>query len=586
MIYLSAQPDDYFFLWQLELQLYNFRQLGISPDKIHVLIAYDPVAGLRHYFRDFILEQQQHARIFTYPDNRKEKMYISSVRPHIIRQHVEQFPELEKETIFYHDSDVLFRALPDYSAMPGEDTWYVSDTASYLNGDYILKNGGPEMLKAMCEVVGVSENTVLANNVQTGGAQYVLKQVPAAFWEKVESDCLALFKVMTRLNNAAAEKQFEATGTVRTRCRGIQAWCADMWALLWNAWREGRPVKVSPEMDFCWPKEPIERWHQTNILHYSGVTRQDTPAAFFKLEFLNYPPFYEKFESIDTSTCNQPLISMLQAYRKEKDKSRTDLRDVTFLIPFFCDSPSRLENIKLIIRYLDKYFDTHILVAECGASPALQENELPECCRYIFRHSNNPLFHHTAMNNLLVREPATKFIAICDTDIVLPLSQMIRSVEMLRTGEASMVSPFSGELMSVDRLSKRAFDRILDPDLFYQNCSKFPNTANRSWGAAIFINRADFIAAGMDNEYFESWGPEDIERVKRMKHLGYTVKRIPGPVFHLPHERGINSAYVNAEVSFDYLEEYLKICNMRTPELAAYVQSWPWTANNHSLSSN
>jgi hypothetical protein len=47
MIYLSAQPDDYYFLWQLKLQLFNFNRLGIRPNNIHVLIGYNKERGVR-----------------------------------------------------------------------------------------------------------------------------------------------------------------------------------------------------------------------------------------------------------------------------------------------------------------------------------------------------------------------------------------------------------------------------------------------------------------------------------------------------------------------------------------------------------
>ncbi len=46
MIYLSAQPDEKYFLWQLEIQLLNFNRLGISCDHIHVIIGYDQDKGI------------------------------------------------------------------------------------------------------------------------------------------------------------------------------------------------------------------------------------------------------------------------------------------------------------------------------------------------------------------------------------------------------------------------------------------------------------------------------------------------------------------------------------------------------------
>jgi len=43
MIFLSAQPDDLYFTWQLEIQLRNFRDLNIHSKQIQILIAYNPL---------------------------------------------------------------------------------------------------------------------------------------------------------------------------------------------------------------------------------------------------------------------------------------------------------------------------------------------------------------------------------------------------------------------------------------------------------------------------------------------------------------------------------------------------------------
>lgn len=78
MIFLSAQPDETYFLWQLQLQLFNFEQLGISPDQIHVLVGFDPKIGLNPKFKKMIRENKQ-ACFFVYPDCRIKKKYPSSI---------------------------------------------------------------------------------------------------------------------------------------------------------------------------------------------------------------------------------------------------------------------------------------------------------------------------------------------------------------------------------------------------------------------------------------------------------------------------------------------------------------------------
>src|SRR4051812_49379132 len=136
MIFLSAQPDEFYFTWQLELQLYNFNKLGIPADSIHVLISYNPKKGLSHYYQEFIDKNYDKACIFTYADTRTKPRYQSSIRPHIIQKHLLANPHLEQEAIFYHDADIIFRELPDFDNMLNDDVWYLSDTGTYTGSAF------------------------------------------------------------------------------------------------------------------------------------------------------------------------------------------------------------------------------------------------------------------------------------------------------------------------------------------------------------------------------------------------------------------------------------------------------------------
>lgn len=53
MIFLCAQPDEYYFLWQIELLTYILNSLGIPSRDIHVVIGYNPRMGLPVEFQRF-----------------------------------------------------------------------------------------------------------------------------------------------------------------------------------------------------------------------------------------------------------------------------------------------------------------------------------------------------------------------------------------------------------------------------------------------------------------------------------------------------------------------------------------------------
>lgn len=429
----------------------------------------------------------------------------------------------------------------------------------------------------MCECVNIPLALVLKNNSDAGGAQYLLKNTSYEFWDKVEKDSENLFILLNNFNNLAAEKKYINNKIKRSEYHGIQAWCADMWAVLWNGWLLRNDLKIHKELDFCWPKDVIENWEKTKILHYAGVTKIEANESFFcKTKYVHYPPYDDDFRIVNSSTCSYPVINLINDFRINRNKKRIDLSDVSFLISLRIDSADRLENLQAITKYLDKYFNTNILIAESDIVSKIPIEILPDVCNLFFFKDNNPFFHHTKTNNQLISQAKTPIIAIYDADVVLSVDQIIQSVDLIRKKNAHIVSPYNGTFISVDKLFKIIFSKILDPELLSMNQNKFFITTKRSWGGAVFIQKKSYQKAGCDNENFKSWGPEDIERVKRMKNLGYNVQRVRKPLFHLPHVRKVNSGYSDLKTYAKYMEEYFKVCNMKKELLESYIINWPW----------
>ena len=45
---------------------------------------------------------------------------------------------------------------------------------------------GYEKFEKMCDIIGVSAQEVIKNKSNTGGAQYIIKDIPSDFWHNVE----------------------------------------------------------------------------------------------------------------------------------------------------------------------------------------------------------------------------------------------------------------------------------------------------------------------------------------------------------------------------------------------------------------
>ena len=296
--YICVQPRLLYYAWQVEVMINNFLKHGINPNNIDILVAWNPndltsTLENKHPWDRLAIHYNQ-VRFFFYQDTRQQPIhYISSVRPNILKQHFKAHPQLESEAIFYHDCDIVFTQTPNWNRFLNDNIWYLSNTNSYINYNYITSKG-QDVYDKMCEIVGMHPSIPKLMNSNSGGAQYIMKNVDADYWEKVEKDSERLFKEITELNN---QKK-----VADSKYHELQIWCADMWAVLWNGWLLGNETKVIPEMDFSWATDPIKRWKETTIFHNAGVT--GTGKHFYKGIYQQQLP-YNIEDTFDEQFCSK-----------------------------------------------------------------------------------------------------------------------------------------------------------------------------------------------------------------------------------------------------------------------------------------
>ena len=316
MRFVCVQPRLIYYAWQVEVMINNFLKNGINPNNIDICVAWNPGDETSSPRTVEVWEKLSNhyssVRFFFYQDTRTQPIkYISSVRPNILKQHFKNNPELKNEAIFYHDCDMIFTKKNDWSKFLHDNIWYLSDTNSYINHTYITSKG-EDVYNLMCEIVGMNPLIPKLMNSNSGGAQYILKNVDYLFWEKVEMDCEELYSRVTELSN---EKKKQIPNY-----HELQIWCADMWAVLWNGWLEGNETKVVGEMDFSWATDSETRFYETNIFHTAGVVSGNT-GKFYKADFRESLPYnvdlditkgtasYIYFQEIQETAKKSPLTS-------------------------------------------------------------------------------------------------------------------------------------------------------------------------------------------------------------------------------------------------------------------------------------
>lgn len=298
MKFLTAQPDSDYYVWQNEVQMVNFRKFGIE-DKTIILFGYNPELGINENAIRF--KENTNARVIFLPDNRElsQRLYLPSLRPHVIKQIYSEHPDLlENKAVMYIDCDVLFTRMPDLKNYVDKRKVCLSDTRSYIAASYILQKG-EGLLSEMCNIVGINPANVIKNEDSSGGAQYLFPSnfnLSYDFWDKVEKDCNALYKLML------------VTSSKYSPNHPIQSWTADMWALLWNIWLMGLDTEIVEEMSFAWATSPISELERHNIYHNAGVTENERDYLFYKGDFMSKTPY-----DVDLSYVNKTYCSSFYA---------------------------------------------------------------------------------------------------------------------------------------------------------------------------------------------------------------------------------------------------------------------------------
>jgi hypothetical protein len=294
--YICVQPRLIYYAWQVEVMINNFIKHGINPNNIDILIAWnlnDLTTSVQANVDAWnkLASYYSSVRFFFYQDTREQPIhYISSIRPNILKQHFKAHPELENEAIFYHDCDIVFTKQPNWDKFLNDNIWYLSDTNSYINYDYIISKG-QDIYDKMCKITNINPLIPKLMNSNSGGAQYIMKNINAEYWEKVEKDSETLFKEITDLNDEKVQldRHTMPEGEARQPYHPLQIWCADMWAVLWNGWLLGNETKVVHEMNFSWATDFKNRWEETTIFHNAGVTK--TGDIFYKGDYINNLPY-------------------------------------------------------------------------------------------------------------------------------------------------------------------------------------------------------------------------------------------------------------------------------------------------------
>jgi len=304
--FICAQPDDVYYTWQVHMWLESLKEIGHS-DKAIVLV-FTPNFREKNDKWEKIVNLYPEAEFKFYKDEHNVSqylnIYIPVLRPYVLWRYFSDVPQMSSNAVFYCDSDILFMKDFNVDEFLEDDVNYLSDTNSYINVKYFdskVRDVLPEKLEEyktrdvfseIASVIGIDRETGEANNDHSGGAQYLLKNVDAYFWQKVMNDCILIRTYLQKVN-----REF-----FKDESAGFQSWCADMWAVLWNLWLRNQETKVVPELAFAWSTDPIVKLKSHTIFHNAGIVSETGNG---------YPAFYKGKYHMGADPTKDPNLDMI-----------------------------------------------------------------------------------------------------------------------------------------------------------------------------------------------------------------------------------------------------------------------------------
>jgi len=89
----------------------------------------------------------------------------------------------------------------------------------------------------------------------------------------------------------------------------IQSWTADMWAVLWGAWKKGDTTKINDELSFSWATDSISKYDKHNLFHNAGVATQTD--LFNKIAY-QQTPFNADFSHVSDKFCSYKYVEEIE----------------------------------------------------------------------------------------------------------------------------------------------------------------------------------------------------------------------------------------------------------------------------------
>ncbi|MBO4846759.1 MAG: hypothetical protein J5525_10670 [Lachnospiraceae bacterium] len=254
---------------------------------------------------------------------------------------------------------------------------------------------------------------------------------------------------------------------------------------------------------------------------------------------------------------------------------RTDIcQKLTFVMPTRIDSDARKRNLLYVTKRLS-VLGCKIIILEADKFAHLNAEDINiQNVEYHFVEDANPCFFRTHYINILLRMSSTDVVAVWDADIVTSYEQIEEAYQYIANEDYILTYPYCGDYVLLNNIASA---NLVDTSNLNSLINSKPKAlyARPFCGGAYFVNRERYLSLGGENEHFNGWGPEDVERQKRVEIMGFRYRWIcNGKAYHLNHPRSKNSNFFSKRHKCKMENELVKVCSMDKEELTEYIKTW------------
>jgi len=249
-----------------------------------------------------------------------------------------------------------------------------------------------------------------------------------------------------------------------------------------------------------------------------------------------------------------------------------DCRELTFCISLFIDSENRINNLDIVIQYIQNSMNTNIVICETGEVSKIKDRY--SNINHIFCEDSS-FFNRQKYLNVAVRNAKTDYFIHFDSDVIISSFQIFNALQLLKEDKCDIVYPYDGKFYNVP---KNLHSKILNYNNESIDLCQCRLVVAHSVGGAVMFKKKVFWDGGGANEFYRGLGYEDNDLDLRFHRLGYRFERTNNVLLHLDHVRKETSFEKNKYIGENY-KEFSRMSVMTKEQFQEEIKTWEWCKN-------